>query len=144
MPEKINSLIRKLEEASGATREMDVRIEVTRRALLQGLGAAAIASQFARIEGIGIGKFAKAEEVPFYTSSIDAARTLVPEGLGFILSGPYVGYRYECKIFAATGESQTLYKHSELSETTFAANEALALCIAALKAIDSKPDKSHA
>ena len=111
----IDTLIRDLEAAPGATREMDVRIEVTRRAFLHGLGAAAIASQLARIKGIGIGKFAKAEEVPFYTSSIDAALTLVPEPHDFsIQHSPW---------------SAIVNKKRGWGRTP-----ALALCIAALKA----------
>ena len=69
---------------------------------------------------------------------IAVALSLVPEGVGFKLSGPYAEYQYYCKMFAATSKAQATYEPELLDTSSFAGTPALALCIAALKAQRSK------
>lgn len=64
--------------------------------------------------------------VPLYTSSIDAALTLVPEGYGWSLYGGFSPNR-PCACLSDTGRSDDLVD-------AFGATPAIAICIASLKA----------
>lgn len=64
-------------------------------------------------------------EVPAYTASIDAAMTLVPEGVNWTMGG---GGKECAIVIISAGQGLTDAAHG------FAATPALALCIAALRA----------
>lgn len=68
--------------------------------------------------------------VPAYTSSVDAALTLVPDGLPWMVrrSQPWDAAHPYCAAYVQTAE------HDEHSSLTKATTAARALCIAALKA----------
>ena len=74
----------------------------------------------------------RSNDAPRYTASIDAALTLVPEGLGWgIPYGP-------CKEYSGTRER--IWWEAEVGPATAEAfTPALALCIAALKARGDTP-----
>lgn len=128
----MGTLIKKLELAIEGSRELDVRIEITRRSFLAGLGAAAVATEIARIESqIGFVQFAEAEEVPRYSHSLDAALTLVPEGYGWGVTNPkhWDGNKEDKRPYAR------LYKTDAVNDKKGTGpTPALALCIAALRA----------
>jgi hypothetical protein len=120
-----DDLIARLEAAPEGSRELDVRAEITRRSFLAGLGAAAIAAEIVRVQShIGFAKFADAEEVPHYTTSLDAALTLVPEG-----------WRWKVQQLR-DGHYATLMRRARNGGKFIVGPNppALALCIAALRA----------
>lgn len=106
----MKSLIERLEKASGPDRELDVEI------------AMAIDLPWNKAQRTGDGKSLVA---PFFTSSLDAAMTLVPEG-------------YDWSLFYDNGEAISGCMPASEDGCCFSDNHAptpaLALCIAALKA----------
>lgn len=114
-------LIAALEKATGPSRELDLAI--CRGALnSEPLGhAAGMDDGLLLMQRVGL--------YPRYTSSIDAALTLVPDGMRWRVFGvPTAG-----KAFASCKTGSTLDPATEEWEAV-APTPALALCIAALKA----------
>ena len=125
----MDNLIAELERATKGSREFDVRIEITRRSFLAGLGAAAVAVEIARIKSqIGFAKFAEGEEVPHFSTSLDAALTLVPEGWRWTVGKQNIG-KYD-------GPAAFCWKPDPENEPILAKSSvpALALCIVFLRA----------
>lgn len=120
---KFEELIERLGK-EGPSRELDARIKLARRQFLFGLGAVTGAVIGGAVPEGWIGGISyQPVKAPLYTSSIDAALTLVPKGLYWevhqdncaLVRGPnghdYIGWQ--------------------------AASPAIALCIAALRALAS-------
>lgn len=95
-----DELIERLEKATGPDRELDI-------AICAALGKTRLDPGF--------------QTAPAYTDSLDAALTLVPEGLGWIISRHDNGGAY----WAEVGDEPWQYT---------GATPAIALCIPALKA----------
>ena len=76
----------------------------------------------------------RANPVPHYTTSIDAALTLVPEGWGF-KADCGLGYGNECTV-GHVGENKM---YDQPDGWAKAATPALALCAASLRAREAQP-----
>jgi hypothetical protein len=110
MSDRLLELAERLEKATGPDRSLEIDI-------------------FAAV--MGLDPMIALGEKPFYTRSLDAAMTLVPEGFVWGMGGPEEG-RYWA-IVAPTGEAS--------AEPIGAATAALALCAAALRA--KAQEQSH-
>lgn len=115
----MNDLIERIEAASGPDRELDHEI-------YEYLGSPVVRMVSATTHGTDLVNWA-----PFYTASVDAALTLVPEGFEWSLeyqAGHHVSSDVECMIaIAKLGDPCRDWEAT-------AATPALALCAAALKA----------
>lgn len=115
MPDNSVPLIQRLCEAEGASRELDAEIA---RYLGEGTSLSVeINPQPCGTEG---------NYIPSYTSSTDAALTLVREGCGFKIS------------FEPTEESNVHWASVNFGNRSYGATAALALCIAALSSRTTK------
>jgi hypothetical protein len=126
------SLISRLEAAKEGARELDAKIEISRRRFL--FGAAAVAGMSIQPGGwIVGGDSPNPIKAPAYTSSVDAALSLVPEGWSFYRLDQYSngpdpiwgwGAQLRCHANPEVGLA--------IGETR--ASMPLALCIASLRA----------
>jgi magnesium-transporting ATPase (P-type) len=120
------SLISRLEAAKEVSRELDAEIEISRRRFL--FGAAAVAGMSIQPGGwIVGGDSPNPIKAPAYTSSVDAALSLVPEGLMVSMtigSGQAV----------ANVKTGSILNPKTREWSGYAATPALALCIASLRA----------
>jgi hypothetical protein len=115
------TLIERLEKAESGSRELDAEIACH----IDGRRFQAIDRAdrvIFNVDGVGWPVWRSLKEIPHYTTSLDAALTLVPEGLWFS-----VGCENDFTPVA------TVYAQNEQFDA-FASSPALALCIAALKA----------
>ena len=133
--EKRTDLIARLESVTEGSRELDAEIsvalepgEIVWRQANFTMDASYPAIKRARSNYIGGFAF---EHVPYYTTSLDAALTLVPKEPKNEPSGIY-DYQLE-----STNGGLTISARVGNSEPCFAETIALALCIASLKAKDS-------
>lgn len=126
----MTSLIERLEAATGPDRELDGLIfKATNPNVIQTYrGLPDYATELVHEEGKQA-HTARTIDIPFYTSSIDAAMTLVPEEWSFSV-GQNVHHKYWHALVqrvAADGEIESFAETSNHGAS-------LALCIAALKA----------
>lgn len=123
-------LIARLEAATEGSRELDIDIGE-----LQG---------FIWQDGGWCGADGDFRELPSYTTSLDAAMTLVPEGLEWMVSNrakrPHTGRAYvhnKALIFAGLGGMTKNPEYRGYEHT--ASTPALALCVVVLKARTTPP-----
>ena len=125
----LEALIAKLVVGEGS-RELDAQIHLTRRDLLAGLGFTFVAPLLAYAESDGWVVDGKhSSEAPHYTTSIDAALTLVPEG--YDVDFTIAGLRDKISVSSvdlSRGSQEDCVARSN------ARTPALAICIAALRA----------
>jgi hypothetical protein len=137
----MDQLIAELEAAPEGSRGFDVRIEITRRSFLAGLGPAAVATEIARVKyQIGFAKFAEAEEVPNYTTSLDAARTFIPKGCVWSVQHGYADDGTDARVNSASvwhDDMLNEYPTGCPGDAWQAATVELALCLANCKAIQA-------
>ena len=108
----MKELIERLEKATGPDRELDEAVE---RAIFDE------------------GKEWRSAHLPYFTASLDAALTLVPEGYRWLVGNAWKDKHGSCPAMATValaGDYGT--------RPTSAATPAIALCIAALKAREAK------
>lgn len=123
-------LAERCEAATGPDRRLDAEIEWTSRGVR---GAWYVTSNhrgdFSHVSGWWRDAEDASHKAPDYTASIDAALTLVPEGAfyGFVMKGDVDGFDACCQFAGPDEDAPELIWHG-------AANPALALCAAALKA----------
>ena len=135
--DRIDTLIRELEEATEGSRKLDARIHLTRRSFLIGLGFTLAAPQIAFAESDGwVVESGHSSKSPHYTTSIDAARTLVPDDWAWIVEdtkeqgcGP-----------GREGIGACVWNTMDVPPIHRAETPALALCIASLRARQAKND----
>ena len=123
----LDALIAKLEAATEGSRELNGEIwwVVDRRAAEVTYRNAALGNPIAipdKMPG-GLGRLVVTQYAPHYTTSIDAALTLVPDGLD-----------EEIKRARHRGWYVALWKPGRVGQIGDSSTPALALCIAALKA----------
>ncbi len=139
---EIEKLIERLEKATGPDRELDARIELTRRSFLFGSAAVAGAVIGTSLNNVASGWIAGLGEqpisAPHYTSSIDAALTLVPEGWKVDFLQQLLGEGYWTAGLYTRPGKHTLRTHAN---SDFAA---IALCIAALRAMNGEMKRCSA
>lgn len=123
---QMNDLIARLEKATGADRELDEKI-----ALLAGWKTAANGEVWVSPTAF------PARELPHFTSSIDVALTLVPEGVGLKLERYWLSSGEAWSAVLSTGGIPSNPARQFVSED--AKTPAIALCIAALKARRARP-----
>lgn len=115
----LNELITELERADGGSRKLNARV-----GLLVGTWhwPGETYHHYRADDGYGAYHFQEPEP---YTTSLDAAITLVPKGWGFLL---------DCTVLDEPPRAVLCRPPSESVECPGSATPALALCIAALKA----------
>jgi hypothetical protein len=131
----VADIIKTLEEATEGSRELDAEIELSRRRFLGLLGAGAVVCSVPGwLAGPGVGE--QPIKAPHYTTSLDAALTLVPEGWsGRLWFGQKPRKRQpEYESDAVVWASDDTVKASFWGPNGNAATPALAVCIVALKA----------
>ena len=116
----MNKLIAELEQATEGSRELEMQIGIL-------LGWKAPHAKYAEW-GMWLSPGGESEQLPWFTTSLDAALTLVPEGCGWYMND--VGEGGIFKKETADSFGGCLVVGSCDGNTT----PALALCIAALKA----------
>ncbi len=114
----MTDLITKLEQAPEGNRELDLEI-----AGLKEVGIAILMDEDRTHTG------------PRYTTSIDAALTLVPEGLSWMITGGPVYANASVYDNMRTADPTGKHPPKDLCGRSTPVNAALALCIAALKAL---------
>lgn len=108
-------LIAKLEKATGQDRDLDARICYAIKPALHRMGTL---TEWLATDA--------AKRVPAYTWSLDDALTLVPEGASWLVRAPAGAY-----------PSATIFGPPLHGDQIIARTPAIALCIAALKAIEA-------
>lgn len=136
MAAEIEKLIERLERLTGPDREADVRVWswLTKRNLEEKLirwllSEGEIEEDYGRAAKKGLNCDIMVE-VPHYTSSIDAALTLVPEGHSTTFHTSAKKTQALCKV-----RGETVYWSEQQGEHK---TPAIALCIAALRALSHK------
>lgn len=114
---EIKSLIERIEKSEGADRELD-------HAIYEALGKPVVRMASASTHGTDLVNWA-----PFYSASLDAAVTLVPEGWSFEVRSSGTGDPGQASVW----NPMRAPGHEEYRVSNFA-TPALALCAAALKA----------
>lgn len=138
----MDDLIERLESAPEGSRELDAEIELDRRKFIA--GAAAFVGWAANPD-LGKGKVLgwiwdgehvnSQDEAPHYTTSVDAALTLVPEGWAIEGAMIWPGHPISLKLLETHLEGGRYWHDSDDGSCEIqAATLALAICIAALKA----------
>lgn len=139
----MSDLIARLEAAEEGSRELDAEIELSRRKFLGIIVGAGWAANYVLDKGPVLGwiwdgkNLTSQLKAPHYTTSIDAALTLVPEGVQWCwkVERHHDEFSAVLTFWAGIGE-----KHSGPFVAGDAATPALALCAAALKARQESED----
>jgi hypothetical protein len=129
-------MIDKLQDATGGSRELDAEISTL-------VGIATVATQYSKLRD----PFGKSDEMVTvmecnalrYTTSIDAAMTLVPKGCWVEIKGPRRYLNIPSPVPNYWSANIETWNH-EGQKMGWGATPALALCIAALKAKDNGHD----
>lgn len=134
----MESLVAELEKLTGPDRIIDAKIEISRRKFL--FGAAAVAGMAASTTAPGwiVGGAPQPIEAPHYSSSIDSALTLVPEGWRWRVER-YNTDETKCHAeLAQVGQIRDFGIGIKCRAQADAKTPAIALCIAALKSREAQ------
>lgn len=132
----VADLIARLEAAAEGSRELDAHID----AVINGRDVIRVEGDFSLATRHTPGRYwydsVHFADAPNYTTSIDAALTLIPEGFAVRDFSIWPGCRPTVRILGTHRERDGLYWHNGTDGRWEAqgATPALALCIAALKA----------
>lgn len=151
--DQIDSLIRELEAATEGSRELDGAVGCL---AYKDIGAIAVSSKDELYLEPGPDMYPSLV-CPHYTTSLDAALTLVPEGFHWSMDNQYEDDEYKASCLDYKSFFKWLEKKPSKKTKSFEAatvawwnhsrapTPALALCIAALKArdLETLPDKAR-